>query len=72
MLRQQTCLNTDHACSVKGLFWARNHLTGRCCARSIRYEYWPSLVHAAGGLAVFLTGISCGVLHYYGARPCRV
>lgn len=38
-------------------------------ARSIRFEYWPSLVHAAGGLAVFVTGICCGVLHYYGAPP---
>lgn len=35
---------------------------------TVRYEYTANLVHAAAALAVFLTGIYCGVLHYYGER----
>ena len=38
-------------------------------AHSLRFEFMASLVHAAGALAVFLTGIYCGILHYYGAQP---
>ncbi|EIE25025.1 hypothetical protein COCSUDRAFT_65066 [Coccomyxa subellipsoidea C-169] len=34
---------------------------------TVRYEYTANLVHAAAALSVFLTGIYCGVLHYYGA-----
>ncbi|CAL8462016.1 g1547 [Coccomyxa elongata] len=34
---------------------------------SVRYEYAANLVHAAAALTVFMTGIYCGVLHYYGA-----
>lgn len=40
---------------------------------SVRFEYTANLVHAAAALAVFLTGISCGMLHYYGEHsPLQV
>ncbi|CAK0783749.1 hypothetical protein CVIRNUC_006948 [Coccomyxa viridis] len=31
-----------------------------------RFEFLPSLVHAGAALTVFLSGIYCGILHYYG------
>ena len=34
---------------------------------TMRYEFLPSLVHAGAALVVFLSGIYCGILHYYGA-----
>ena len=34
---------------------------------SVRFEFLPSLVHAGAALTVFLSGIYCGILHYYGA-----
>ena len=34
-----------------------------------RFEFLPSLVHAGAALTVFLSGIYCGILHYYGAHP---
>ena len=33
---------------------------------TVRYEFLPSLVHAGAALIVFLSGIYCGILHYYG------
>ena len=33
---------------------------------TMRYEFLPSLVHAGAALVVFLSGIYCGILHYYG------
>ncbi|CAL5222723.1 g5127 [Coccomyxa viridis] len=33
---------------------------------TVRYEFLPSLVHAGAALVVFLSGIYCGILHYYG------
>ncbi len=33
---------------------------------TVRFEYLPSLVHAGAALVVFLSGIYCGILHYYG------
>ena len=35
---------------------------------TVRYEFLPSLVHAGAALVVFLSGIYCGILHYYGAQ----
>ena len=34
---------------------------------TVRFEFLPSLVHAGAALVVFLSGIYCGILHYYGA-----
>ena len=34
-----------------------------------RFEFLPSLVHAGAALTVFLSGIYCGILHYYGESP---
>lgn len=39
---------------------------------TVRYEYTANLVHAAAALSVFLTGIYCGVLHYYGEQSPRM
>ena len=36
---------------------------------TVRFEFLPSLVHAGAALTVFLSGIYCGILHYYGAHP---
>lgn len=41
---------------------------------TVRFEFLPNLVHAVAALVVFLSGIYCGILHYYGAHtswPCR-
>ena len=37
-----------------------------------RFEFLPSLVHAGAALTVFLSGIYCGILHYYGAHPSLI
>ena len=39
---------------------------------TVRYEYTANLVHAAAALSVFLTGIYCGILHYYGEQNPRI
>ncbi len=38
----------------------------------LRFEYAAGLAHAIGACVVFCVGTSLGILHFYGAPPCRL
>ena len=65
---QQDRLYSKNALSWRLVTTPAGYFVYDLYVHSARFEFLPALVHAGAALTVFLSGIYCGILHYYGAH----